>query len=277
MKTRIITGVIAALFMVAMLILLPTFPPILNIIIAFVCAIAAFEITDAAKIRHNILFVMASMGTAAAIPLVLISAQGFFWCKIIVVVYILAMFAIQLKVHNTVPMVDMLTAMAITVLVPLSMNHLIQVYYMGGQHGLFYLLMLLFSAWGSDIGAYFIGVRFGKHKLCPQISPKKTVEGFLGGIFGSVILMEAAAALYCLVIFPDTTFSVLAVAVLAAFCAVISVLGDLSFSLIKRHYGIKDYGNIMPGHGGVLDRFDSVIFVAPVFALILQFLPIVHA
>ena len=126
-----------------------------------------------------------------------------------------------------------------------------------------YLYLLIFiGAWMTDTGAYFVGVLFGKHKLIPAVSPKKTVEGAVGGVFGCVI----GYAVYGLIL--DKCFSVsvnyIALLILAVVIAVVSQLGDLIASYIKREQGIKDFGFICPGHGGVMDRFDSIIAVAPV-------------
>ena len=115
--------------------------------------------------------------------------------------------------------------------------------------------LIVFSAFGSDVMAYFTGMAIGKHKLCPKISPKKTVEG-IGGVVGSILICGAFGYffanpyfLHCLAI--------------GAIGAVISQCGDLTASVFKRKMGIKDYGNLIPGHGGILDRFDSVLFTAP--------------
>ncbi len=116
---------------------------------------------------------------------------------------------------------------------------------------------IVFSAFGTDIFAYFTGYALGKHKLCPKISPKKTIEGSIGGILGSMLLCGlfgwfVAGGVYFL--------HTLAIGALGG---VISQAGDLTASVFKRKMGIKDYGNLIPGHGGVLDRFDSVLFTAP--------------
>ena len=118
-------------------------------------------------------------------------------------------------------------------------------------------------AWISDTGAYFAGTFFGKHKLCPEISPKKTVEGFFGGIVTDIVIMTVFSLIYSLVTGVHVHYWWLIFT--AAVCSVISVLGDLSASILKRQQGLKDYGNIMPGHGGVMDRFDSVLFTVPAF------------
>ncbi len=127
-----------------------------------------------------------------------------------------------------------------------------------------YLVWLIFlCSWGSDLSAYCFGMLFGKHKLTPILSPKKSVEGAVGGIVGAAVL----GTVYAL-IFKDhlTEFSnpVLFVAILCAVGSVIAQIGDLAASAIKRNHDIKDYGTLIPGHGGILDRFDSVIFTAPI-------------
>ena len=109
---------------------------------------------------------------------------------------------------------------------------------------------------------------FGKHKLAPVVSPKKTVEGAIGGVVGATLLMLLVVYLFNR--FANLEIDYAAAALMGAIGAVIGQVGDLSFSIIKRQTGIKDYSHIFPGHGGVLDRFDSVIFVAPVAELILR-------
>ena len=132
------------------------------------------------------------------------------------------------------------------------------------NHSLFYVILALCGAWIADIGAYFSGVALGKTKLCPEISPKKTVEGFIGGLVSNTLLFVLIFLFYAKA--NGLYFGLLEAlkaGLLGLVCAGISVLGDLTASVIKRQKGIKDYGNIMPGHGGVMDRFDSVLIVAP--------------
>lgn len=147
-----------------------------------------------------------------------------------------------------------------------------------------YLIMLGFGiSWGGDSAAYFAGSAFGKHKLAPDVSPHKTVEGAVGAVFGSIALAELFTFLYSLllpVIEPGTTAHVsakgyLCLIAVAAVGSVLGMLGDLFTSAIKRQCGIKDYGTIFPGHGGVLDRFDSVLFVMPFVGLISRFFQII--
>ena len=131
------------------------------------------------------------------------------------------------------------------------------------QDGLAYVLLPLVISWMSDTGAYFSGYFFGKHKMAPIISPKKTWEGFFGGWIVSVGCSALFGVLYQSIAHVPLAVTPLQMAIVAVPLAPLSVCGDLLASKIKRQYGIKDYGNIMPGHGGVMDRFDSVLLIAP--------------
>lgn len=126
------------------------------------------------------------------------------------------------------------------------------------NNGILTVWLIYISAWGADTAAYFVGRFLGKHKMAPVLSPKKTVEGAIGGIVGAGLF----GILFNLVF--DHQGAVWQFFVICACGAVISIFGDLTASAIKRDRGIKDYGNLIPGHGGILDRFDSVIFTAPV-------------
>ncbi len=134
--------------------------------------------------------------------------------------------------------------------------------------GAIWFLLVLIIPWMSDTGAYFTGMLLGKHKMAPVISPKKTWEGFFGG-WAFSIGCSALFAVICnaLGIVQGVHYSSLKYAIIALVLAPISVCGDLLASWIKRRCGIKDYGNLMPGHGGVMDRFDSVVMIAPLMYL----------
>ena len=130
----------------------------------------------------------------------------------------------------------------------------------GIEIGKYLVWYILFVAWGTDILAYIIGVKFGKHKLT-QISPKKSVEGSIAGIIGAVIV--SLIYTFALNYFMDFNISYLYITLIAMLLSVIGQIGDLTASSIKRFNNIKDFSNLIPGHGGMLDRFDSVIFIAP--------------
>lgn len=133
-----------------------------------------------------------------------------------------------------------------------------------------YLLLPFILSFACDTFAYFTGLAIGRHKLAPKVSPKKTVEGAVGGLVGNVL----CGLLYAWVMdrWFGGTISCEPMALLSLFCGVVAQIGDLSFSLIKREFGVKDYGKIFLAHGGVLDRFDSVLFVAPTLAALMQIL-----
>ncbi len=126
-------------------------------------------------------------------------------------------------------------------------------------------------SWGCDTCAYCVGVLFGKHKMSPKLSPKKSVEGAVGGVAGSMLL----TALYGWV-FRDAMQAgmqeIILLSAISGVGALLSMIGDLAASAVKRNYEIKDYGTLIPGHGGILDRFDSVIFTAPVVYFLAAYL-----
>jgi len=136
------------------------------------------------------------------------------------------------------------------------------------ENGGYMIALVFLSAWGNDTLAYCCGRLFGKHKMSPVLSPKKTIEGAVGGIIGAGLL----GALYGIIgqhfIVADYNL-VLIFAIVCAVGGLISIVGDLGASAIKRNYDIKDYSNLIPGHGGVLDRFDSIIFTAPIIYYLL--------
>lgn len=142
-----------------------------------------------------------------------------------------------------------------------------------GENGLLLLWLVFIGTWGSDTCAYCAGRLFGKHKAFPELSPKKTVEGCIGGVAGTALITGIYAV--CINQWMDgVTVSVLPFVFIGMAASVISQIGDLAASAMKRNYGIKDYGNLIPGHGGILDRFDSIIFTAPlVYYLARIFMP----
>ena len=128
-----------------------------------------------------------------------------------------------------------------------------------------YLVWLIFvSSWGNDTFAYFTGVLIGKHKMAPVLSPKKSVEGAIGGIVGATILGIIYGSIVSTRMSEVIGSPVLTFAVASCVGAILAIVGDLAASAIKRNYNVKDYGKLIPGHGGILDRFDSVIFTAPI-------------
>ena len=143
---------------------------------------------------------------------------------------------------------------------------------------IYFILLILCFAWGGDTAAYFAGRAFGKHKLAPVVSPHKTVEGAIGGVCGSIaagmvltLVYALLSARYHVITINVQPYHYLILAVMGGIASVLGILGDLFASAVKRQVGIKDYGTIFPGHGGILDRFDSVMFIAPFVSIAVRF------
>ena len=140
------------------------------------------------------------------------------------------------------------------------------------EYGNVNLFLIFIAAWGCDTFAYFTGYLFGKHKLIPDISPKKTVEGAIGGVISAIILFVVYGVIIEAITDANANYLVLAIS--GFVLSIVSQIGDLIASLIKREHGVKDYSNLLPGHGGIMDRFDSILAVAtPLIAICMVFPP----
>ena len=176
--------------------------------------------------------------------------------------------AVMVALHSKVTYKDVCAHGFLTFFIALCFGTLIRLY---SDFGNYAVLLVFICAWMTDTGAYFVGCSIGKHKLIPHVSPKKTVEGAIGGIVTAVV----SCLVYMLVMQKlsilqfDKTFGYGGIAVLGFFASVFSQIGDLVASCIKRDCGVKDFGNLLPGHGGILDRFDSVIYITPVIYYLL--------
>lgn len=136
----------------------------------------------------------------------------------------------------------------------------------GFEDGIYLVWFVFLASWGSDTCAYCVGVLIGKHKMTPNLSPKKSIEGAVGGILGAALLFVLYTH-FVINQYTMTTLSLPLAAVLGAVGALVSMVGDLAASAVKRDHGIKDYGKLIPGHGGIMDRFDSVIVAGPIVFL----------
>ncbi len=259
MKVRIISGIAGVVLAVIVLALHKTF--VFPLVVAALICVALFELYRAGKCLHCRISVGAGFLYGAVMPFLRYYGNA----KAIVgltFLCIIAMFVEMVVLHKVVKHQETIFIAAVTLLATGSLNMLNALLH-GSPYGLACVILALSSAWIADTGAYFAGTFFGKHKLCPEISPKKTVEGFFGGIVTDIVVMVAFALIYSLISGAHVHYLWLIFA--GTVCAIISVLGDLSASVLKRQQGLKDFGNIMPGHGGVMDRFDSVLFTVPAF------------
>ncbi len=283
MLTRIISAAVGIVIIVVTLILHETI--VLPIVVAGIIAIMLFELLRAVKLHKCIPILISTELYGISMPFIYQSFYNFspvhkdgmhIYVRIIngeisqvdFGIALLAAFVIfvtWLNQHKKIRYEQIFFALAAMVLVPHAMTSMILIKSFDDEHGVFLLTMGLCGAWIADSGAYFSGVALGKHKLCPEISPKKTIEGLIGGILTTGIVYTVVFAIAGGFSVSKAIFAF----VLGAVCAVIGTVGDLSASMIKRQIGFKDYGKIMPGHGGLMDRFDSVLFVLPTFYVFL--------
>lgn len=272
MKERILSGAILVVFLAAVLLFNSSFPLALNIAVALISIFAVYELIKAMGLQKKLLLVVPALATAAAIPLCYNRDMLFnIYC-----LFTAALFLFLISFHKTVSFQQIAAAYSMVVIIPMGLGTLVSLRKIGGSHGMFYVLVAIFAAWVSDAGAYFAGTFFGKHKLCPNISPKKTVEGAVGGAIVNILVLVLLGALFQYGFYNGAEqVNFVLLGCIGLFGTLTSILGDLSFSLIKRGCHIKDFGQVIPGHGGILDRFDSVIFTAPFVYILVSYFPIV--
>lgn len=261
MKTRIITALVLVPLLVLVLI---ADSPVIAAAVIVISAVGLYEFFKATGLSDKWLLCGAGYFGAVAVPLLgyipheLWLPLGF--------VFVFVLFLAMLVQHRTVTVSDASLVLFAVVYIPIFLSGLLGIRNLEGGWILIWLPFV--GAFLTDTCAYFTGVFLGRHKLCPEISPKKTIEGSVGGVIGCM----AACLLYGLLLEKVWSFNVnyVSLGVLGLAMSVVSQVGDLSASIIKRTYGIKDYGKIFPGHGGILDRLDSVIMITPVVFMFLS-------
>ena len=246
MKTRIISGVIGFFILLLIVILGGN---ILNVAILAISLIAVHEFHKAIRHIENINPVR-TLNYLFTIGLFLTN-----YSSRITVDFIIFLYVISMLVSSVLSKKHTLKDAAITLLGGLYIHFFF--YHMYLLNESIYIWIVFLSAFATDTFAYFSGVFFGKRKLCPTISPKKTIEGSIGGIIGCLIVIVLFSIYFKLE-------NIFGLAMLSIVLSVMSQIGDLTASNIKRTAQIKDYGDLMPGHGGILDRFDSILFTTPI-------------
>ena len=187
--------------------------------------------------------------------------------------FIMLLFAEMMMSHVKITFDKICMCLVAGVLVPLLLSSLIRIHTM--KIGKFMVLIPFIVAFASDSGAYFAGRYFGAHKLAPVISPHKTVEGAVGGVICAVLCMIIYAVVLDLPVeLFNFNVNYLYAALYGLLGSLVGIVGDLCFSVIKRQTGIKDYGNLIPGHGGFLDRFDSMMLVGPLMEALMLLIPV---
>ena len=267
MKTRILT---AALLLPAFLIIVLLLPSVFTaILFGLMTAVAAFEMLwGTGYLKHPRL-----IAYAAVMALLVSIWSGFganyVWALLAVLVFVIIMFT-EIMISGLKLSFEKVIICAVSgLLIPYLLTALVRI--RAGENGEAFILIPVIAGFISDSGAYFAGCFLGKHKLAPTISPKKTIEGAVGGILAAII----GLLVYGLILQLGFGFRVnyLYAIIYGILGSMVGVFGDLCFSAIKRQTGIKDYGNLMPGHGGVLDRFDSMVLIAPLMEILLILIP----
>lgn len=268
MITRIITGFFLVLVAVPVIIFSDTV--VLEVAACALSGIAVFEMMRCLGLSKNYGLSIPSYIMAVAVPAVVrqLCKVESGWLVLLAVVYLYALFVLACAMFSQgkIRFKDAAKAFLSTVYIVYGFACLVAT---GGlQHGTFLIIMVLVVAFATDIFAYFTGMLFGRHKLIPAVSPKKTVEGAIGGTIISAAAFVGCAYVYSH-IYDGVVPNAFPLFICGAALSVVSQIGDLIASYIKRERGIKDYGKLFPGHGGVLDRFDSVIAVAPILYFML--------
>ena len=267
MLKRTLTGIALIAVLVIVLLVLPdVFSAVL---LSFMVAVAAAELLrTTGLVEDTSLQAFACVAAIAMVWLGYFDLPYAYWLALLLIFTVMC-FAQMLKTSGQLPFQQVAITLAAGLLIPFLLSALMRIRLL--DYGKYLIPAPFVMAFLPDTGAYLVGSAFGKHKLCPNISPKKTVEGLVGGILGGIVGM----IVYGLILSKAFGFQVnyLFAAAYGAIGAGAATFGDLMFSVIKRQTGIKDYGKLLPGHGGILDRFDSVTIVAPVAELLLLILP----
>ena len=270
MKTRIIVAAVCVPLIFIVMFFLP--PYALAGVVALICAISAYELLNAIGGKGNDRIRIYATFSAALIPIGAYFGLTALVFQAVLLVLMCLLFVEAILVFKTIRQIKF-TQILITIfggaLIPLMLSSLIELKQMPEGH--LFVLLPVISAFVTDAGAYFTGMAIGKKKAFPNVSPKKTVEGCIGGLaVGTAGLMVYGVIIYATTLHWVVFWALLIYGVIGAF---ISQLGDLAFSLIKREFDVKDYGRLLPGHGGMLDRFDSMVFTAPAIYLLTLVIP----
>ena len=254
------------------------------VLVAGMCAIGAWELMHAAAGEKGKPLIPLTVLAAALVPVCVYLEASIAGAELTALpelpfvgllggAFIFVIFALAIHRYDEeqgIPFAAVTCAIFAGLVFPLMLSCLLRLRMMPAI-GMLNVFLPLAISFGSDTFALFAGMLCGRHKLAPKVSPKKTVEGaiggLIGGMFGMAVMMFVGGA-----VISDAYLGPQEVVLFGIIGSVISQIGDLSFSVIKREFGVKDYGNLLPGHGGILDRFDSVTFAAPAVWLVLQFL-----
>lgn len=262
----------AAVLVPILFLLLYAAPKIVMVVVVGLCsAIAAYELLYRTGLLKHLRLVTYSAVFAALVPLWAHFGMNGVYARFGVLVFFLLVFLEIMLAKKRLPIEKACLCFFGGLLLPYLFSSVTRI--LSPDGGRYVVLIPFVVACLSDSGAYFIGCRYGKHKMAPNISPNKSVEGFWGGVATAVLGMLAYCVVMQFVFKCQVNYGYAVIyGILGSFAG---ALGDLCFSVIKRQTGIKDYGNLIPGHGGVLDRIDSILTVSPLIEALLIVIPVV--
>ena len=269
--TRLISGVVLIIIAV---VVLWFGGPLTGLVTLFLSLVGVFELCRVYEIEKKAPAILAYIWTTIYYLLLILGRQkvlGIAASDLVVpvmIIYLLIMLVIYVAKFPEYHDKEIMAAFTAFFYVAVMLSYLYRIRTM--QNGGYLVILVFVCSWGNDTLAYCVGRLFGKHKMSPVLSPKKSVEGLFGGIIGAGLL----GVLYALMLgkhLKPIPHLYIAMFFICAIGAIPAVIGDLAASAIKRNNEIKDYGTLIPGHGGVLDRFDSMIFTAPIIYYLVQF------
>lgn len=272
MKTRIITAAVAVPIM--LLILLVANKIVAAIVWGALLSIGAYELLYTTGLVREPRLVVYSCIMAFLVTMWSYFEAVHAYGVLLVIVFMCVLFSEMMMSHVKITFDKICMCVAAGLLVPFLLSSLIRILTL--KIGRYVIMIPFVVAFGSDAGAYFTGYFFGKHKMAPVLSQHKTIEGAIGGVITAMVCMIIYGALMGLPL-SGLNFRVnYLYAVIYGFTgSLMGIFGDLCFSVIKRQTGIKDYGKLLPGHGGVLDRFDSMMMVGPLMEVLLLLIPVI--
>ncbi len=251
--------------------------------VALIAVAATYEIQHAISVKNKVLYAVSM--AYSVLEVFLISYKAPVQWNVVLTAYVLLVLIITVVMHEKTQFNHATAALLASIAYSYAFSCfiLIRDYYLINDNytkqDCFWLVLVGFGgSWLTDSFAFLVGRKMGKHKLCPKISPKKSVEGAIGGVVGVVVAANIVYVIYNFIITKIYGFGTLGeggrkflvMSALSVVLAVISMFGDLSASVLKRNYGLKDFSNLIPGHGGIMDRFDSSIFVLPTLYMLIS-------
>ena len=263
-KTRLLSGIVLVIILIATV---GTGGGLLFGFLALISLIGLSELYKVVDVQNKILGLTGYLG--AVVYYGILYTEQMQYVTLFTIAFLVVLMAVYVFSFPTFKAEQVMTVFFGVFYVAVMLSYVYQTRML--EDGAVAVWLIFLSSWGCDTSAYCVGMLLGKHKLAPVLSPKKSIEGAVGGVVGSALLGLAYGA-YFGHNMEEVANPMVACAIACAIAAVISQIGDLAASAIKRNHNIKDYGHLIPGHGGILDRFDSMIFTAPAIYFAVTFL-----